>query len=237
MKFLELSFAEAAANLACDEALLERLEMDPSAPECLRIWEAENHFVVLGHSNSIAAHVNREACAAAQIPLLRRLSGGGTVVQGPGCVNYALLLRNEQRRSIVELYRYVLEQHRRVFQEICHRPTCLQGLSDLTIDGFKFSGNAQYRKAKSALVHGTFLLHFDLAVIERLLPLPPAQPEYRRNRPHNTFVANLGLKKNPVVEALRRAWRADKELSAIPVTRIEELARARYRDPKWTEKF
>ena len=93
MKIVERTFTEPALNLACDEALLERVEADGDAWECLRIWEAETHFVVLGHSNRIRTHTNVKACKKEQIPILRRVSGGGTVVQGPGCLNYALTLK------------------------------------------------------------------------------------------------------------------------------------------------
>ena len=134
MKFLELSFAEPAANLACDEALLEDVEACETGAECLRIWESKCHFVVLGHSNRIAADVNVQACRVEGIPILRRISGGGTVVQGPGCLNYSLVLNNARRRNITDIYRFVLARHSIIFREICHKPTRFQGISDLTID-------------------------------------------------------------------------------------------------------
>ena len=237
MKFLEWSCPEPAANLACDEALLEVVDAGETGTECLRIWESKRHFVVLGHSNRIAANVDAQACRIEKIPILRRISGGGTVVQGPGCLNYSLVLNNASRRNIGDIYRFVLERHREVFQELCQKPTRVQGISDLTIDDFKFSGNAQYRKAKAALVHGTFLLQFDLSVVDRWLPVPAKQPDSRQTRAHHAFMVNLGLDGRSVVQALRRAWRADQDLTASPTARIEVLARERYRDPKWTEKF
>jgi lipoate-protein ligase A len=237
MKFLEWSFAEPAANLACDEALLETAEAGDTAAECLRIWESTCHFVVLGHANRIAADVDVQTCRIEKIPILRRISGGGTVVQGPGCLNYSVILNNASRRNIGDIYRLVLGRHRQIFQEMCRKPTRVQGISDLTVDDLKFSGNAQYRKARAALVHGTFLLQFDLAVVDRWLPIPTKQPGYRQSRPHEAFMVNLWLDRRSVVQALRRAWQADQDLTRIPTDRIEMLARERYRDPKWTEKF
>ena len=49
------------------------------------------------------------------------------------------------------------------------QPVSVKGQSDLTLGERKFSGNAQYRKREYVLVHGTFLLHFDLLTIERYL--------------------------------------------------------------------
>ncbi|MGH7851987.1 MAG: lipoate--protein ligase family protein, partial [Candidatus Binatia bacterium] len=184
MKFLELTFSEPAANLACDEALLEMMEANFARDDCLRIWHAKKYFVVLGHSDRLQSNVNIAACSHHSIPILRRISGGGTVVQGPGCLNYSLILKNQARRltNVADTFKYVLERHRSVVEEVCGVTARLEGISDLTYNGFKFSGNAQYRKARFLLVHGTFLLNFDLSVIEALLPVPAKQPAYRRMR-------------------------------------------------------
>ena len=237
MKFLELTFAEPAANLACDEALLETAEAGTPHAECLRIWQAPNHFVVLGHSNRSAAHVNPAACRAHGIPILRRISGGGTVVQGPGCLNYSLILENGERRNIADTFRFVLERHCRVTEKLAGKAPRFEGISDLTIDGRKFSGNAQYRKARFVLVHGTFLLNFDLPMIERLLPVPTQQPAYRANRSHGAFVVNLHLDSRELVDALKRVWGASEILMGVPNGRIEQLVRARYSKSEWSEKF
>jgi lipoate---protein ligase len=237
MKFLDLTFAEPAANLACDEALLETMEAAAPGAECLRIWEAQNYFVVLGHSNRTIAHVDIAACKEGAIPILRRVSGGGTVVQGPGCLNYALILGNAARRNIDDTFRHVLQRHRRVVEALSGKAARFDGISDLTIDGLKFSGNAQYRKARCALVHGTFLLNFDLPAIERLLPVPAKQPAYRGNRPHRMFVTNLHLDSRELVDALRGAWSADEVFTEVPTTRIEQLTRERYGQSWWSEKF
>ena len=237
MKIVERTFTEPALNLACDEALLERVEADGDAWECLRIWEAETHFVVLGHSNRIRTHTNVKACKKEQIPILRRVSGGGTVVQGPGCLNYALTLKNESHRNIRDVYGLVLERHCQALNAICRVAPRFQGISDLTIGDLKFSGNSQYRKARSVLVHGTFLLNFDLTVIDRVLPVPPEQPAYREDRPHDQFLVNLQLNRAAVAHALQRAWSADEELASLPSERIEQLANERYRRREWSELF
>src|SRR5690606_15006792 len=80
-----------ALLLALEEALLDHCE------ECghsgfLHFWESPRHFVVLGYSKKVAEEVHSSGCEAAGIPVLRRASGGGTVLQGPGCFNYTLVL-------------------------------------------------------------------------------------------------------------------------------------------------
>jgi len=238
MKFLEFTFDEPAANLACDEALLEMMEANSLCDDCLRIWQAKNYFVVLGHSDRVQSNVNVAACNDYSIPIVRRISGGGTVVQGPGCLNYSLILKNAARlKNIEDTFKYVLERHRSVVEKVCGVTARLEGISDLTFNGLKFSGNAQYRKAPSVLVHGTFLWNFDLSVIEPLLPPPAKQPAYRRRRPHLEFVTNLPVDPSQLCDRLKHVWGCGENLPEVPFARIDQLVRDRYGRIGWTEKF
>lgn len=239
MKYLDLTFADPAENLACDEALLSWLEARPSEEPLLRIWQAESPFVVLGHSNKFNSEVRRATCAAAGIPVLRRITGGGAVVQGAGCLNYSLVFHAETENlgSIGESFRYVLERHRQMIEKLKDVYVSIEGVSDLTTTGRKFSGNAQYRKRTCILVHGTFLLNFELALIERCLFMPERQPEYRRHRGHLDFVTNLQLSASAVRAGLIEAWAADQEFNEVPWAMVERLARARYRQTEWLNRF
>src|SRR5262245_25737991 len=210
MKYLELTFANPAHNLACDEALLDLLESEGLDDGLLRLWQPENYFVVLGHSNRLRAEAHVQACRAQGIPILRRVSGGGTVLQGPGCLNYSLLLDIESHevKNIRAAFRYVLNRHRRLTSELVSDEVRVEGISDLTVAGRKFSGNAQYRKSRYVLVHGTFLVSFDLSMIDRCLPLPAKQPAYRANRSHLDFVTNLNCDLDRIRSGLRDHWNA-----------------------------
>ena len=96
MRCLEATFPTPAENLACDEALVDWCEKG-KADEILRFWEAGRYFVVLGHGGKVAAEIDLAACRSLGVPVLRRLSGGGTVLQGPGCLSYSLILDIEER--------------------------------------------------------------------------------------------------------------------------------------------
>ena len=238
MKYLDLTFADPASNLACDEALLELCEKNEE-DGFLRIWEPEHYFVVLGYSNKVASEVNVTACEAKGIPIFRRFSGGGTVLQGPGCLNYSLAVNNERLGIPADLtasYRFVLERH----LKFCAGQSCetvqIQGISDLTLDGRKFSGNAQHRK-RSRLFHGTFLLSFDITLIEKYLAMPSRQPDYRRGRSHEAFLCNLSVAPNDVRQALKQTWEANEPLHEIPVDRIKALVRERYSQDAWNFKY
>ena len=64
------------------------------------------------------------------IPVLRRSSGGGTVLQGPGCLNYTLILSkqkhpelNDLRKSYEWISAKVIEALRQAGVEAYFRPT------------------------------------------------------------------------------------------------------------------
>ncbi len=239
MQCLELTDADPAHNLACDEALLDWCEQE-EADAILRIWEPQSYFVVLGHSNRIITEVDEAACAARGIPILRRFSGGGAVLQGPGCLNYALIMKHERSGTFGDVagaYRRVLKRHRSLVEKLIAEPVQIEGVSDLAIGGQKFSGNAQHRRHQYNLVHGSFLLNFDLALIESCLRMPSRQPAYRQSRSHRSFLRNLFVDSATIREGLRREWQIDAEFHAVPFQRIEELASQRYSSSDWNRKF
>lgn len=210
MQLLDLTFSEPVEDLRLDEFLLDLCEKHP-ALEVLRFWAPRRHFVVLGYASQSAEEVNLDLCRALKIPVLRRISGGGTVLQGPGCINFSLVLRIDRDpalRTITGTNTYVLERHRRALQPLLSQPVVHQGSTDLALGNLKFSGNAQRRKKSCLLFHGTFLLGLDLPLVERVLPVPARQPPYRNNRPHREFLVNLPLQAAAIKQVLRSTWKA-----------------------------
>jgi lipoate-protein ligase A len=239
MKYLELTFADPARDLACDEALLETFEAERCDDGLLRIWQPDRYFVVLGHSNRVNAEVNVAACTAGGVPILRRTSGGGAVIQGPGCLNYSLILDCAVHKipNIRSAFGYVLERHRQWIADLTHFALSVAGVSDLTVDGRKFSGNAQYRKARYVLVHGTFLLGFELPLMDRYLFSPTSQPAYRENRPHLEFVTNINVEGRALRKCLRENWNANTDFNGLGSDPVDSLVRRRYGRADWSNKF
>lgn len=236
MKYLDVSFTDPAMNLACDEWLLERAETGQG--EYLRVWESSVYFVVLGRAKKLADDVLQAACDRAGVPILRRASGGGTVLQGPGCLNYALVLDVESRRieNLRAGFEFVLTRHSRLVSQILEEEVEPRGISDLTVASRKISGNAQYRKRRFTLVHGTFLLNFDIGKCEKLLTVPADRPAYRADRTHREFLANIGTTSAVIKKNLQDIWDAQWQ-SPPGLHDLEKLALSRYSDIAWTKKF
>jgi lipoate-protein ligase A len=238
MKYLDLTFTDGAQNLACEEALLEAAEQG-QIEGVLRVWMAESYFIVTGYSNRAAREIDLAACDRLQIPVYRRFTGGGTVLQGPGCLNYTLVISNAQDEllcSISGAYEFVLRRHQRCLADLLSIEVDIYG-SDLAIGKRKVSGNAQHRKRNFTLVHGTFLLQLNLELMEQVLPIPSKAPAYRRDRSHTEFLTVLPLSAASLKDGLRNVWQAGAELKTVPHERIPRLVQEKYSRKEWNFKF
>jgi lipoate-protein ligase A len=223
-----------AENLALDEALLLEAESGRSG-EILRLWEWPTLAVVLGTAGQIAAEANQDNCARDGVPILRRSSGGGTVLLGPGCLVYSLVLsydRAEELTQIGSSYRYILGKICRALAPLVP-DVAPAGISDLAIGGRKVSGNSQQRKRTHLLHHGTLLYQFDAAQVGRYLRLPARQPDYRHGRDHASFLANLPLDRETLEQSLRTGWAAEVECRTWPADRVKELVDQKYAKETW----
>jgi lipoate---protein ligase len=238
--YIDRAFGGPAENVACDEALLDLCETG-SIDEVLRFWESRTPFVVIGYGNHVDVEVERSACEKDSVAILRRCSGGGAVVQGPGCLNYSLVLpidRHAELASITAANCHIMKRNAAVLSKILGQEVSVEGYTDLAIDGLKFSGNAQRRKRTHLLFHGTFLLEsFDLTLLSRYLKHPSREPDYRGTRSHADFVAKLSPEAEQVKSALREEWGASKALKAIPGEPLRTLVATRYSRPEWNFKF
>jgi lipoate-protein ligase A len=239
MKYFDFSLPSPAENLACDEALLDLCD-EQAGGKLLRFWEPAAPFVVLGYANRAASEANLPACESLGIPVLRRCSGGGTVLQAPGCLNYSLILQipgSGPLQTISGTNRFILEKHCAALQPLLQGKVEARGHTDMVLGGLKFSGNAQRRKRHALIFHGTFLLKADLSLIEKTLRMPSKEPGYRRGRSHLDFLKNLNLPPGVVKDALRDTWGATEALKQVPSERIQELTRTKYSTPEWNLKF
>jgi lipoate-protein ligase A len=211
MQLRDFTFPTPQENIAFDEVLLS-LAQKHGAGEYLRFWESSQVFIVLGMTGRAEVDVHVAQAQKDAIPVLRRSSGGGTVLQGPGCLNYTLVLSkqkypqvNDLRQSYEWISALLIGALRRAGVEAYFRPT-----SDLATgpQAKKFSGNAQRRVKHYCLHHGTILYNFDLSLISRYLKMPHEIPEYRQGRPHTDFVTNVTLDPAVFKEHLAQGFHA-----------------------------
>jgi len=263
MYFWNHSFVSPEENVAWDEALVEiadrasLVEGESSSPadlEALRVWQFDSPTVVIGRGSRVNDEVYVDRCLADGVPVLRRASGGSTIIAGPGCLMYSVLISYQKRPA----WRGLDIAHHGVMTRVAtatkkalnafHIPLTvdMQGTCDLTIQGQKFSGNALRCKRNTMLYHGTILISMPLDWIDRYLREPPRQPDYREKRTHRSFVRNLLSNDNVSfdefadqwIQAARECWGASKTLEDFPLQaelaeEHDRLMQTRYLDRNW----
>ncbi len=217
-------------HLAADEALLL------TAGESLRVWEFPQPTAIAGRSTRIDDEINRSYCDLHSIPIMRRCSGGASVVGGPGCLMYSIVLDTESEPSLRRID--VAHQHviSRVLQALRRQlpEAAWQGTCDLTWKNRKCSGNSLRITRQNLLYHGTILYNFDLDLIAQVLKHAPRQPAYRDGRDHTAFTTNVPVDPERFTSDLCDAFQVSEERSIDGLTsRIRELRRERYDCESW----
>jgi lipoate---protein ligase len=241
MVCLDLTCSGIALNLALDEALL--IEADAGrGVRLLRFWEPADYAIVLGASCRLADDVHVDACQADGVPIVRRTSGGGTVVVGPGTLNVSVILPETAAPGLSTVdgaHRFVLDYIARSIQRAGPRVT-VAGLGDLVIEGRKCGGSAQRRLRDWFMVHCSILYDFPIERIVRYLATPRRQPEYRQGRDHENFLSNLGLPRNILMDAVRGDCIGSPlsfQAPAVPPAVIETLMSEKFANRAWIERF
>ena len=158
---------EPALNLALEEWLLTE-----SGEECFMLWR-NRPAIIVGRNQNVAEEINPEFVQANNIPVVRRLSGGGAVYHDLGNVNFTFISHGSEKRF----------DFRRFAQPVIEALEKLgvnaeySGRNDMVIEGKKFSGNAQYVQGSKVLHHGTLLFQSDLSILQQALKVAPGKYE------------------------------------------------------------
>ena len=226
MHLKDISFQTPQENILYDDVLLYLAEQGQQG-EVLRFWESEQLFVVLGRISKEEDDLDLDAVQKDRIPILRRSSGGGTVLQGKGCLNYSLVLSKELNPQIADLrksYQVILTKMIEAFQTLgINSIFCPTSDIALKENNKKISGNAQKRSKKFILHHGTILYDFDLRKIEQYLKIPKDIPEYRQGRSHLDFVANISASVGDIKNVLKQAFEVSGEENNLNNSEREKL--------------
>ncbi|NMP23530.1 lipoate--protein ligase [Sulfobacillus harzensis] len=149
-------------NVALDSWLVREA---PPENDYVMLWQ-NRPAVIIGRYQNTYEEVNLDYADEHDIAIVRRMSGGGAVYHDLGNLNYSLVVSTENRP-----FNDYLSFTRPVIEALAHfgAKAELTGRNDLTLEGQKFSGNAQYRTPARLLHHGTILFDEDLEVVPRIL--------------------------------------------------------------------
>lgn len=140
---------------ALESVLLEDLKED-----LFFIWHVYG-AVIIGKNQLLETEVNEAFLKENQIPVFRRLSGGGAVYSDEGCIKYSFLSKRFDKDTI---FNQSLTQIKSVFDAL-KIPVVLSGRNDILHEGKKFSGNAYFHNQYGSCLHGTILYDTDFETL------------------------------------------------------------------------
>ena len=133
------------------------------------LWQNRS-AVIIGKYQNALAEIDLPYVEQNGIQVVRRLSGGGAVYHDLGNLNYTYITDAEDTTRLdLQLFCQPVLRTLRAMGV----PAELNGRNDMSIQGRKFSGNAQYMRHGRVMHHGTLLFDSDLSAVGRALRVDP----------------------------------------------------------------
>ena len=155
---------DAYFNIATDEYIFKNIKED-----CFMLWRNDNAIIIGKHQNALA-EINVDYVKKNGIKVVRRLSGGGAVYHDLGNLNFSFT-RTGKDGEMVDFRKYT-EPLLEVLREL-GVDARFEGRNDLTIEGKKFSGNAEHVFKNKILHHGTLLFSSEMKNVSEGLKINP----------------------------------------------------------------
>ena len=145
-------------NQAFEEFVFQTFRED----DVFLLWQ-NSPAVIVGSFQNICREVHVETLRRLGIPIVRRMSGGGTVYHDLGNVNYTYITRQEGLVDYDRCLQPVIDALNDIGVPARKNRTC-----DIAIGDRKISGSAQRAAGGRILHHGTLLFQSDLAVLDKI---------------------------------------------------------------------
>ncbi|MGI6571506.1 MAG: lipoate--protein ligase [Caldicoprobacterales bacterium] len=226
-------------NLALEEYVF--YNFDPNK-EYVILWQNEPS-VIVGRNQNTIEEINARYIKENNINVVRRMSGGGAVYHDLGNLNFTFIVNSDMdvAGNFKKFTEPVMSALARLGVE-----TEFSGRNDITIDGRKFSGNAQHYSKNRLLHHGTILFDSNLSVVQEALNVKIDKLQSKGVKSVRSRVTNVApyLKQKITVEEfknilLRFILNDDKYkekeiiLTETDLGKVKELMETKYQTWQW----
>lgn len=158
--------SDPAFNVALDAVLLESTR-EGSRSGAIRIW-INYPSIVIGYTQKPCEEADCAEASRLGIPIIRRISGGGTVYHDLGNINISIVAPSKRLKPVNEVYR---EATGVIIGSLSRLGVgaWVENHSDVIVKGYKVSGSAAAIKDRAYLVHSTLLISSNIELLKRLI--------------------------------------------------------------------
>jgi len=171
-RFIDTGIISASENMALDECILCSVDSE-EAPNTFRIMRFSPTCVLVGRNQNVFDEVNLDYCNDNDIPVNRRITGGGAILMQPSTIGWELVARKDilPGKKIEDIYRFlcggVVDALNTLGVDAAFRPH-----NDIEVNGRKISGTGGTEYGDTFLFHGTILVDFDIESMLKCLNTP-----------------------------------------------------------------
>ena len=232
MFYLESPSRDPYFNLALEEYVFERMDKSKSY---FMLWQNDNTIVVGKYQNT-AEEIDQAYVDAHGIRVARRLSGGGAVYHDRGNLNFTFIVDRADAPGLN--FKIFVEPVIRALARFGVH-AAFTGRNDLTIDGMKFSGNAQYARRGRLLHHGCIMLDSNLTSVADALRVKEAKFDSKAVKSVRSRVTTINAHAPAPISmeefkgALKECAMASGELEPCTLTEEDLAAIRKLRDEKY----
>lgn len=207
MKHLTFSTLDPAFNLALEEVLFQTLPV--GHPGYFLLWQ-NGPSVIVGRHQCTADEVNADFIRRENLPVVRRMTGGGAVYHDTGNLNFSFIEHATGREKV---------DFRRYLEPVCAALADLgvqaeiSGRNDVEAGGRKISGSGQMLRRGKVLHHGTLLIEVNF---ERLVEALNVDPEKMRSKGVASVRSRVGN--------ISEFWQSGSDIGALIAALIRHCA-------------
>lgn len=182
MKIIHSTFESPFFNFSLEELLLKEEKLNNE--DLLLIYQ-NNNAIIVGKNQNTHEEINSEFVKQNKITVARRLSGGGAVYQDKGNINFCFITKN-QDGSYAKFLKPIIE-----FLKTLGLDAQFSGKNDVLANGYKISGNAQYKYKNRMFHHGTLLFDSKMETLAKALKPNPLKFESKSVKSVRKRVTNI----------------------------------------------
>lgn len=186
-------------NHAAEEYVMKNFD-----DEAFILW-INRPSILIGKNQNTLSEINMDYVLDNNIEVVRRLSGGGTVYNDLGNMNYTFITyKNSNDNKLENGFKKFALPVIKALQSL-GIDAQFSGRNDITIEGKKFSGNAQYSRKDKLLHHGTIMYDCDMNKLSKALRPKPIKFKDKSVKSVSSRVTNIAshMKKEMSVAEFR----------------------------------